>query len=92
MLIGPDVHSGWYDAAGGAAAAGDRLRREDRLARRGRTRSLNRLVGLDVRGDQPKVIASYPTVRQPDTVAVAPGARTLWVTGTKDGLVQRISR
>ena len=34
----------------------------------------------------------YPTVRQPDTVAVSPGARTLWVTGTKDGVVQRITR
>ncbi len=52
----------------------------------------NRLVGLDVTGPAPKVIATYPTVRQPDTVAVAPGARTLWVTGTKDGVVQRITR
>lgn len=52
----------------------------------------NRLVGLDVSGDQPTVIASYPTVRQPDTVAVAPGARTLWVTGTDDGVVERITR
>ena len=52
----------------------------------------NQLLGLDVRGDEPKVIASYPTVRQPDTVAVAPGGRTLWVTGTKDGVVQRINR
>ena len=52
----------------------------------------NRLVGLDVDTDQPKVIASYPTVRQPDTVAVAPGARTLWVTGTADGVVERITR
>jgi DNA-binding beta-propeller fold protein YncE len=52
----------------------------------------NQLVGLDVRSDQPKVIASYATVRQPDTVAVAPGARTLWVTGTADGVVQRITR
>jgi DNA-binding beta-propeller fold protein YncE len=52
----------------------------------------NRLVGLDVRGTRPRVVASYPTVQQPDTVAVAPGARTLWVTGTKDGVVQRITR
>ena len=52
----------------------------------------NQLVGLDVSGDRPRVIATYPTVRQPDTVAVAPGARTLWVTGTKDGVVQRITR
>lgn len=52
----------------------------------------NQLVGLDVGGDRPRVIATYPTVRQPDTVAVAPGARTLWVTGTKVGVVQRITR
>jgi DNA-binding beta-propeller fold protein YncE len=52
----------------------------------------NKLVGLDVSGTRPRVIASYPTVRQPDTVAVAPGSRTLWVTGTKDGVVQRITR
>ena len=54
--------------------------------------SRNQLVGLDVSGSTPRVIATYPTVRQPDTVAVAPGSRTLWVTGTKDGTVQRITR
>jgi DNA-binding beta-propeller fold protein YncE len=52
----------------------------------------NRLVGLDVSGTTPRVVASYPTVQQPDTVAVAPGGRTLWVTGTKDGVIQRITR
>ena len=52
----------------------------------------NLLVGLDVSGTSPRVIASIATVRQPDTVAVSPGARTLWVTGTKDGVVQRITR
>ena len=54
--------------------------------------SKNRLIGLDVSGSTPKVIASYPTVRQPDTVAVAPGGKTLWVTGTKNGVIERITR
>lgn len=52
----------------------------------------NELVGLDVSGPTPREIARYPTVRQPDTVAVSPGSRTLWVTGTADGVVQRIER
>lgn len=52
----------------------------------------NRVVGFDVRGARPRQIAAYPTVRQPNTVAVAPGSHTLWITGTADGVVQRISR
>ncbi|MBC7630214.1 hypothetical protein [Aeromicrobium sp.] len=52
----------------------------------------NELVGIDVSGETPKVIATYATVRQADTVAVDPGSKTLWVTGTKDGTVQRITR
>ncbi|GGF42538.1 lipoprotein [Marmoricola endophyticus] len=52
----------------------------------------NRLVGLDVSGARPRVVATYPTVRQPDTVAVAPGAHTLWVTGTRGDEVERITR
>ncbi|MGI8434486.1 MAG: YncE family protein [Nocardioidaceae bacterium] len=52
----------------------------------------NELVGLDLSTDTPRVIATYPTVGQPDTVAVAPGSHTLWVTGTADGVVQRITR
>lgn len=52
----------------------------------------NKLVGYDVSGDRPKKIAEYDTVKQPDTVAVDPGAKTLWVTGTADGVVQRITR
>lgn len=52
----------------------------------------NEVVGLDISADTPEVIARYPTVRQPDTVAVAPGSRALWVTGTVDGVVQRITR
>lgn len=54
--------------------------------------SRNQVVGLDVSGDTPRVIARYATVRQPNTVAVAPGSRTLWITGTDAGVVQRITR
>jgi sugar lactone lactonase YvrE len=54
--------------------------------------ALNEVVGLDVSGSVPRVIARYPTVRQPNTVAVASGSHTLWVTGTDTGVVQRISR
>lgn len=52
----------------------------------------NQVVGLDVNGDEPIETARLPTVRQPNTVAVSPGADTLWVTGTAEGQVQRIDR
>lgn len=52
----------------------------------------NKLVGYDYSTDTPTKIAEYDTVQQPDTVAVAPGAKTLWVSGTKAGVVQRITR
>lgn len=52
----------------------------------------NEVVGLDVSGSAPRVIARYPTVRQPNTVAVAPGSHTLWITGTDTGTVERITR
>jgi DNA-binding beta-propeller fold protein YncE len=52
----------------------------------------NQVVGIDVRTDRPRVIATYPTVRQPNTVAVSRGSDVLWITGTAEGMVQRISR
>ncbi|SHH25899.1 hypothetical protein SAMN05443575_3556 [Jatrophihabitans endophyticus] len=52
----------------------------------------NEVVGLAVSGDVPRVVARYPTVRQPNTVAVAPGSQRLWVTGTAGGVVQLITR
>lgn len=52
----------------------------------------NEVVGVDLSGARPRVIASYPTVRQPDTVAVAPGGHTLWVTGTAGDEIERITR
>ncbi len=54
--------------------------------------ALNEVVGLDIASGTPTVIARYQTVRQPNTIAVAPGSTTLWVTGTRDGTVERISR
>lgn len=52
----------------------------------------NEVIGVDVAGATPKVTATYATVRQPNTVAVAPGSHQLWVTGTADGVVQSITR
>jgi DNA-binding beta-propeller fold protein YncE len=52
----------------------------------------NEVVALDVSGSSPRVIARYPTVRQPNTVAVAPGSHTIWITGTDGGTVERITR
>jgi hypothetical protein len=52
----------------------------------------NEVVGLDVTSSVPHVIARYRTVAQPDTVAVDPGSRTVWVIGARGGEVQRITR
>lgn len=52
----------------------------------------NKLVGYDLSGDKARKIAEYDTVQQPDTVAVAPDSKTLWVTGTAEGVIQRIDR
>jgi DNA-binding beta-propeller fold protein YncE len=54
--------------------------------------ALNEVVGLDVSGNTPKIVARYPSVRQPNTIAVAPGAHTLWVAGVAAGTVEQISR
>lgn len=52
----------------------------------------NQVVGLDVSGATPRIVARYPTVRQPNTVAVAPGSKRLWVTGFPAGVIQVINR
>jgi DNA-binding beta-propeller fold protein YncE len=52
----------------------------------------NQVVAFDVSGTTPREIARYDTVRQPNTVAVAPGSHTLWITGTASGTVERITR
>ncbi|PZS25497.1 MAG: hypothetical protein DLM58_22390 [Pseudonocardiales bacterium] len=52
----------------------------------------NEVVALDVSTPTPREIARYPTVRQPNTVAVSPGSHTVWVTGTATGDLQVINR
>jgi DNA-binding beta-propeller fold protein YncE len=52
----------------------------------------NQLVGIDLSGPSPRIVARYSTVRQPNSVAVAPGSHVLWVTGTYSGVVERITR
>lgn len=52
----------------------------------------NEVVGFDVTGANPREIARYPTLRQPNTVAVSPGSHSVWITGTAGGQVQLIKR
>lgn len=50
----------------------------------------NQLVGLSLTGGAPAEVARFPTVRQPNSVAVDPGTGTVYVTGRADGVVQAI--
>lgn len=52
----------------------------------------NEVVGFDVSGTTPREIARYPTVRQPNTVAVSPGSHFIWITGAAQGQLQLIKR
>ncbi len=42
-------------------------------------------------GDQPERLRSFPTVRQPNTVAVEPGSRRVFVASRTDGTLQLIT-
>jgi hypothetical protein len=48
----------------------------------------NRLAEYDVSGVAPRLVATFPTVRQPDSVAVSPRTGRVYVTGTADGELQ----
>lgn len=50
----------------------------------------NEVVGLDLSGAQPREVARYPTVRQPNTIAVDPVGGRLWVAGRSTGELQTI--
>lgn len=50
----------------------------------------NRLVAFDLGSGTPKLVASLPTVRQPNTVAVDPATGIVFVTGTYAGVVEVI--
>ncbi len=48
----------------------------------------NELVALDLSGAEPRETARYPTVQQPNTVAVDETSGRVFVTGTTPGLLQ----
>ncbi len=50
----------------------------------------NELVGLNMSGGEPREVARFPTVRQPDSVAVDQVSGTVYVVGRADGVVQAI--
>ena len=50
----------------------------------------NQVVALDLAGGRPRELVRYPTVRQPNTVAVDAGTGRVFVTGTADGTLQLI--
>jgi len=52
----------------------------------------NEVVGLDVSGSTPTEVARYPTVRQPNAVAVDPATGRLWVASRTTGQLQTIDR
>ncbi|MGI9093693.1 MAG: YncE family protein [Mycobacteriales bacterium] len=52
----------------------------------------NQVVGVCLASGHPRVIARYPTVEQPNTVAVTPGSRTVYLAGARRGEVQAIRR
>jgi DNA-binding beta-propeller fold protein YncE len=50
----------------------------------------NEVVAIDAAATPPKVLSRFPTVRQPNTVAVDAGTGRLFVTGTADGVLQLV--
>lgn len=48
----------------------------------------NRVVRLDLNGDEPREVSGYPTVRQPNTVAVDPESGRVYVAGRAEGELQ----
>jgi DNA-binding beta-propeller fold protein YncE len=51
----------------------------------------NRLAGYALGGDSPRRIATFPTVRQPNSVEVDPRSGDVFVAGAAAGLLERIS-
>ena len=50
----------------------------------------NRVVEFDARGSRPRILAAYPTVRQPNSVAVDPVTGRVYVAGATAGVVQEL--
>ncbi len=51
----------------------------------------NTLEEFDISGGQPKRLATFPSVRQPNSVAVDEKSGMVFVTGTADGVVQIVT-
>lgn len=51
----------------------------------------NRLAGYSVSGPKMKRFATYPTIRQPNSVTVDPGSGDVFVASRTDGQLERIS-
>lgn len=52
----------------------------------------NQVVAFDLTGSTPREVVRLPTDEQPNTITVAPGSATVWITGTRAGSVQQINR
>ncbi len=52
----------------------------------------NRLAEYDIDGDRPRLVATFPTVRQPNSVAVDPRSGAAFVAGDPAGRPGRIER
>ncbi len=52
----------------------------------------NEVVAFDLSASAPREVVRLPTVEQPNTITVAPGSGTVWITGTRAGSVQQIIR
>lgn len=50
----------------------------------------NEVVGFDLSDGEPKELARFPTVRQPNTVAIDPVSRRIFVVGRMTGVLQTI--
>jgi len=50
----------------------------------------NEVVEIDATASPPTVLNRFPTVRQPNTVAVDAATGRLFVTGTADGVLQLV--
>jgi YVTN family beta-propeller protein len=51
----------------------------------------NRVVGFDISGAEPRPVADFASVRQPNSIAVDPESGTIYVAGTADGVLQIVT-
>lgn len=51
----------------------------------------NQVARVDLQGRRPEVTANFPTVPQPNTVAVDPATGGIDITGTAAGVLERLS-